>query len=115
MTIKQYRAAMAEIPEYTDRDAYISDLALSTIWGDPEDSDIPADRIKLLGSLWDAYHRTVKEIAAAAGLSQRKLAERFGIPYSTAENWCGRVVNNCPLYTRLMMQECLGLLPVTIV
>lgn len=48
--------------------------------------------------------------ASSAGLSQRKLAEHFLIPYRTMENWCGGV-SECPLYTRLMMQRILGLLP----
>lgn len=113
MTINQYRTAIAEVASYTDRDDYISDLTLSTIWGDPEGADIPATRIEKLGQIWDASRRTVKEIAAAAGLSCRKLAERFGVPYRTVENWCGGT-NACPLYTRLMMQECLGLLTVTV-
>lgn len=113
MTIKQYNFCFAEIPEYTDRDAYISDLALASIWGDVEDADIPADRIDQLGQIWDAHHRTIKEIASDAGLSCRKVAERFRIPYSTMENW-SRGINECPLYTRLMMQECLGIFSVKI-
>lgn len=109
MTINQYRTAIAEAASYTDRDAYISELALSTIWGDSEDADIPATRVEKLGQIWDASRRTVKEIAAAAGLSCRKLAERFCIPYRTMEDWSAGK-STCPLYTRLMMQECLGLL-----
>lgn len=109
MTIDQYRTAVAEAANYTDRDAYISDLALSAIWGDPEDADIPADRLDQLGQIWDACHRSVKEIAAAAGLSQRKLAERFCIPYRTVGDWCTGQ-RACNLYIRLMMQECLGLI-----
>lgn len=111
MTINQYRTAVAEAANYTDRDAYISDLALSTIWGDPESAEIPATRVEQLGQIWDAYHRSVKEIAAAADLSCRKLAERFSIPYRTVEDWSAGK-RECPIYTRLMMQECLGLLEV---
>lgn len=111
MTINQYRTAVSEAASYTDRDAYISDLTLPTIWGDPEDADIPTDRVEQLGEIWDAYHRSVKEIAAAAGLSCRKLAERFSVPYRTMENWSSGA-NECPLYTRMMMQECLGLMKV---
>lgn len=112
MTINQYRTAVAEAANYTNRDAYISDLARSTIWGDSDGTDISADRLEDLGQIWGACHRTIKEIAAA-GLSCRKLAERFCIPYRTMENWSSGV-NDCPLYTRLMMQECLGLLSVEI-
>ena len=107
MTI--YQSCLSEAANYTDRDAYISDLALSSIWEDDEAADIPDGRLVWLGQLYDAAHRSVKEIAAAAGLSQRKLAERFAIPYRTMENWCGGQ-RGCPEYVRLMMQECLGLL-----
>lgn len=109
MTITQYRTAVLEAANYTDRDAYISDLTMSTIWGNPEDADIPTDRVEQLGQIWDATHRDVKQIAAAAGLSCRELAERFAIPYRTVENWSSGS-RKCPLYTKLMMQECLDLL-----
>ena len=111
MTNKQFAVCVSEAVCYSDRDAYISDLCLSTIWGDSEESGVPADRITAIGDLWDALHRNVREISEAAGLSNRKLAERFCIPYRTMENWCGGK-NDCPLYTRLMMQECLGLLQI---
>lgn len=55
-----------------------------------------------------ALARSVPDIAAAAGLSHRKLAERFGIPYRTMEAWCSGD-RQCAPYVRLMMQECLGL------
>ena len=107
MTDKQYTICVTEAQNYTDRDAYISDLALSSIFGDLPGDDIPPARLEQLGSIYDAVHRSVKDIAAAAGLSQRKLAERFCIPYRTVENWCGGH-RECPDYVRLMMQELLG-------
>lgn len=113
MTINQYRTAILEAANYTERDAYISDLALSSIWGDPEGAGIPADRIDQLGQIWDAAHRSIKEIAADAGLNYRKLAERFSIPYRTVEAWyMGE--RKSPPYVPMMMQECLGLLSVEI-
>lgn len=69
------------------------------------DPDSPEE----LAAIWVAAHRTMKEIAADAGLSQRKLAEHFGIPYRTMEDWC-RGARACPVYVRVMMQECLGLI-----
>lgn len=53
---------------------------------------------------------SVRDIAAASGLSHRKLAERFQIPYRTMENWCAGK-SECAVYIRLMMQECLGIQP----
>ncbi len=109
MTNNQFKACVQEADSYTDRDAYISDLALSEIWEDAEDATLPDERVEALGQIWDACHRTAKEIASDAGLSCRKLAERFCIPYRTVENWSTKRYE-CPLYVRLMMQECLGLL-----
>lgn len=109
MTDKQFLLCATETEHYTDRSAYISDVVLSSIWGDEETDPIPEDRIESVGKIWDACNRSVKDIAAAAGLTQRKLAERFCIPYRTVEDWCtGK--RACKLYDRLMMQECLGLL-----
>ena len=100
-----------------NRETYISNMFNDLIWYDNNvdkyyefaeaDEPVPQERIDLLGEIYDATHRSVKEIAKKANLSQRKLAERFHIPYRTMEDWC-RGINGCPLYTRLMMQECLG-------
>ena len=109
MTDKQYCFCVAETANYTDRDAYASDLALSSVWGDAEDAPIPKSRIAALEEIWDASRRTVKQIAVASDLSCRKLADRFCIPYRTMEDWAaGR--RESPLYVRLMMQEALAIL-----
>lgn len=109
LTDKQRMYCLSEAANYPDADAYISDLALSSIWGDAPEDDIPQERIEALRFLWDAANRNVRDIAEAAGLSQRKLAERFSIPYRTVENWCTDQ-RECSLYIRLMMQEILGLI-----
>lgn len=109
MTNNQRKTCITEAINYSDRDAYVSDLALSSIWDDCETAPIPADRLEMLGACYDAVHRSMRDISAAAGLSNRKLAERFSIPYRTMENWCSGY-RECPLYTRLMMQEILGMI-----
>ena len=109
MTDKQFMFCVQEAQNYTDRDAYTSDLCLSSVWGDAEGDQIPEERIEAVGSIFDAVHRSVKEIAADAGLSNRKLAEHFCIPYVTMEKWSSGK-RESPPYVRLMMQECLGLL-----
>lgn len=109
MDIKTFSFLFGEALAFKDRDAFVSDWALSSIWGDSPDGDIPPERISQLGSIWDAAHRSVREIAALSGLSQRKLAERFFIPYRTMEDWC-RGLHAPPDHVRLMMQECLGLI-----
>lgn len=107
MTNKQRLECIREMGAYTDRDAYVSDLALSSVWADDDDdAESPQERIDELSDLWDAWHCTVKDIAAAAGMSCRKLAERFGIPYRTMEGWSsGKRVP--PDYILAMMREIL--------
>lgn len=114
MNYKIYNFALSEVANYTDRDAFVSDLALSYIWGDAEDAvDIPPERIDELGMIWDAYHRTVKDIAGGAGMSVRQLSVRFGIPQRTMESWASNSASgrSAPTYVMLMMQEAIGLLP----
>lgn len=110
MKYKVYNLALSEVANYTDRDAFVSDIALSSIWRDDESADIPAERLDDLGKVWDAAHRTVKDIAATAGISVRQLACRFSIPYRTMENWSAGS-REAPTYLLLMMQEALGLMP----
>ena len=112
MTDNQYAICVTEAQNYTDRDAYISDLSLSPMWGDLPDDDIPQARIEQIGIIYDAVHRSIKQIAADAGMSVRAMAIRFCIPQRTVEGWCciGESARQCPIYTRLMMQECLGML-----
>lgn len=92
-----------------DRDAYVSDWELSSIWADEPEAEIPQDRIDYLGHLWDVAHMSVREICKTAKLSQVALSQRFCIPYRTVQNWCGDV-SKCTNYDRLMMAECLGLI-----
>ena len=110
MTEKQFALCVSEMDSYYNRDAYVSALSLSSIWGDAEDAAIPQERIDFLIQLWDACHRSVKEIAAASGLSNRIMAVFFCIAQRRMESWCGSAKRSCPGYVRLMMQECLGLL-----
>lgn len=102
MTNNQRLACIREVPNYKDVDAYVSDLALSSIWGD---SIGPVDEIR---TIYIACTRSIKDIAAAAGMSNRKLAERFCVPYRTMEDWSAGK-SSCPIYIRLMMQEILGI------
>lgn len=111
MTNQQFIACVAETQNYTDRDAYISDLSLSSMWGDSEDAPVPEQRIEDLGQIWDAAHRSFRDIAAAAGISVRQLAMRYAIPRRTAENWASGA-NEPQLHELLAIQQCEGLLTV---
>lgn len=117
MTDLQFKHCLSEVPNYAEKDGFVSDLYLSDIWKNTDPDIDPEtgleicdlDLISQLRSIWDAYHRTVPQIAADAGMSCRKLAERFCIPYRTVENWSAGT-REAPAYVRLMMQECLGLI-----
>lgn len=111
MTNPQFSACVREVPAYTDIDAYVSDLALSSMWGDAEGAEIPAHRITDLRTVYTAVNRPIRDIVAASGLSQVAFAERYCIPRRTVENWCSGV-NECPLYTRLLLQRAEGLLKI---
>ena len=93
---------------YADRDAYVSDLALSSIWGDGEDAETPADRLDTLSSIWDAAHMSIKDIRAASGLSRTAFAEHLCIPYRTVQDW-ERGLRACPGYLRLLIAEHFGI------
>lgn len=109
MTNNQFYICVGEATCYADRDSFISELALSSLWDEDETIEIPPERIAALGSIWDACNRSVRDIVAAAGMTQRAFAERFCIPIRTVEDWCtGK--RECSVYIRLMMQECLGIL-----
>ena len=109
MTNKQYAVCVAESANYDDLDAYVSDMISSSIWGDAPGEPIPPERLDQLRSIYAAASRPGREIVSAAGMTQAAFAEAFCIPLRTVENWCTGC-RECPLYTRLMMQKCLGLL-----
>lgn len=112
MTFAQIDAAVSCHLDYPDKDAYISDLALSSIFVDDPDNppeEIDQDVIDTLSVIYDVCKMTLREIRDAVGMSRPALATRFRISYRTVEAWEQR--GNCPLYTRLMMAECLGLFP----
>lgn len=55
-----------------------------------------------------AAARTVKQICRMARMTQNAMADYFSIPRRTFGNWCTGE-RECPEYTKLMMQELLGL------
>lgn len=109
MNRKLFVMLAKEVPEYASRDAYVSDMALSAIWGDDPEAEIPAERMEQLGMVWDAVHRPVSEIVAETGLSQAAFAQLYMIPLRTVENWCTGS-RECRIYDRIFLQEAVGLL-----
>lgn len=108
MTDKLFYMIFTDALSIADRDAFISDWALSSVWGDAEDAEVPADRLLELGMVWDVAHASFADIVAASGLKLVDFAARFAIPYRTAQNWLAGV-NRCPDYTRLLLARALGM------
>lgn len=105
MTDKQFSMLWADALESNDRDAYASDWALSSTWG--EDADI-MELNEICGRVWDVAHMTVADIRRHTGLTQKNFSMRFCIPERTLTNWEYR--GGVAPYIRLMLaQEC-GLL-----
>lgn len=92
-----------------DRDQYISDWSLSSIWGDDPGDDIQTERIEMLGKLWDVAHMSVKDIRSHTEVSQRKFADAFGIPARSIENWDGGQRDTTP-YVKLLLAHALGII-----
>lgn len=108
MTDKQFCTIFDAALASSDRDAFVSDWSLSSVWGDAPDADIPADRIDTLQRLWDAAHLTIRDIRSATGLSQAAFAARYCIPRRTVENWESGA-RQCPDYLRLLLARDAGL------
>ena len=108
MTDKQFCALFGAALVSADRDAFVSDWALSTIWGDPEGVEIPADRIAAISDIWDVAHASIRDIRAYIGLTQAAFCTRFCIPRRTVEDWeAGR--RSCPDYVRLLLAQASGM------
>lgn len=109
MTDTQLAFCVRKCSSYETREAYISDLGTSSIWGLRADSGIHPALAESLGVVWDSVHRPIRDIVAESGLSQAAFGERYCIPKRTVENWCSGV-RPCPVYVRLLLQRAEGLL-----
>lgn len=109
-TDKLFFTLFGEAITSPDRDAFVSDWSLSSVWGDAPapDADIPAERIDTLERLWDVAHLTIRDIRQHTGLSQAAFATRYCIPTRTVEDW-ERGVRNCHDYLRLLLAQDTGL------
>lgn len=94
------------IEKINDRREYISGVILSSVLDSAEDYSV------FLWRLWDAAHRSIKDIAREVGLSNRQLATRYAIPIRTLEGW-STGTRTPPLWTLLLLQEAMGLLKVS--
>ena len=98
MTDHQRYILVGEAQSDTDRETFVSDWALSSMWGD--DADI-AKIAEQCGKIWDAIHKPMGEIRASMGLTQTQMAERLCVSKRTLENW--EYKGTCPVYVRILI------------
>lgn len=103
MTNIQFYKFWGEALEYTDRDAFVSDAALSSLWG--EDDADPMVHVPELGKLWDAAHTGVKAIRELTCMTQAEFAARHLVPLRTLQRW---EKGECPEHIRLFLLESEG-------
>lgn len=107
-TIKQFNVAYNEVANYSDKDAYISDLALSSLFweGDNPEKATPVEElVEPLSKIWDVAHMTIKDIRMTTGLSQVDFHRKFLIPIRTLQSWETETDSkrNCPGYVKLLL------------
>lgn len=99
MTDKQINILYVEAYNYSDRDAFISDAAQSSIFGDAE--EVSSVIIEQCGILWDAVNLPFSELRRLMGLTQIQMSERLCVSRRTLENWEYR--GTCPVYIRILI------------
>lgn len=90
-----------------NREAFASDWALSSIWGDEAEGDALVVRADQCGRIWDLAHMSIADIRHTTGLSQSRFAQAFCIPHKTVIKWEQR--GGCADYVRLMLARLCGL------
>ena len=108
MTDKLFYMIFTDAKSITDRDAFISGWALSSVWGDAEGAEVPTECLTELGKIWDVAHASFADIVAASGLKLVDFAARYAIPYRTAQNW-KHGERECPAYVRLLLARAVGM------
>ena len=103
MTNHQFYTLWGEAITSPDRDAFVSDAALSSLWG--EDDADPMVHVPELEKLWDAAHTGVKAIREFAGMTQAEFAARHLVPLRTLQRW---EKGECPEHIRLLLLESEG-------
>lgn len=109
MTHTQRSIAVQEAPNYSDPDAFVSDLLLSAAFLPPEDETAQPDMSLApeLRAIWVSTAAPFADFLSALGMRQTDFARRFYIPLRTVQGWkLGE--RECPAYVRLMTAELIG-------
>ena len=102
----QIEYALSEAPNYTDVDAFVSDMLTSSMFLDPEDeeAEIPTELSELLYKLWHVAALPFKEFLACMDLTQTECSRRYCIPLRTVQGWAGGS-RTPPMYVRYMIAQ----------
>lgn len=111
MTNTQLTLAITEAPNYTDPDAFVSDMLLSAAFVDPEDIEAQPDLAQVddLRRIWTVVAAPFRDFLALLGVGQTALSRQHHIPLRTVQNWASGT-SECPTYTRIMMARLAGLI-----
>lgn len=90
------RTIYSKALHYSSLDAYLTDLLLSSVWGDGEDAVMSTERVAYLTRAYEDVHSTIPELLARHGLSQAAFARMFDIPYRTVQDWHSGVHKSPP-------------------
>lgn len=109
MTDTQRRLAVSEAVNYTDADAFVSDMLLSSAFlpGDETEAAPDLTQAEELRRLWMVVAAPFRQLLGELGMTQSSCARRWCIPLRTVQGWAlGET--RCPVYVRLMMAEICG-------
>lgn len=108
MTYAQRNLAAREAANYTDPDAFVSDLPLlSAFLPDGEEAGPDMTLEPELRRLWHILQDPFGDFLRGLGMTATQAAERFCIPYRTVKKWCTGGVDHreAAPYIRLMMAD----------
>ena len=107
MTDKQFYVVFGEALVSNDKNAFVSDWALSSMFDDGQETVSP-ELINELGRIWDIAHMSFTDIVSASGAKLTDFSARYAIPYRTAQHWTAGD-RECPAYVLLLLAKAEGL------
>ena len=108
MTDKVFNMVWSEAQSSEDRDAFASEWALSSIWGEPDEDEL-VKIAQQCGKIWDVAHMSYPELLKQSGMTNAEFSVRFCIPRRTAQHWASGT-RSCPQWCILGFARQLGLI-----
>lgn len=95
--------------ESDDRDQFVSDWGISSIFGADPDTAPDVDTCAAYAcKVWDVAHMTIRNLRDTTGLSQANFAKLICTPTKTVINW--ELRNTAAPYIRLLIARQLGII-----